>query len=179
MPRTLRWFFIFFHESMSPFHSSSREMGSISKGNFKNFSSFDSSYNKTLFSSYDKLLDVENSHQINDVSDTSSTLASSHIFISFKVNIQWHFDLYENYEQNHPIYDGIHDLEVKQVESNFDDFLQGNIHREKIVTEEVMDSYHNDIEFSSKESFHCIIFSICFSHPFDFLIHITIEFHCG
>ena len=114
------------HKYMSPFHSSSQEMGAISKGNFKNFPSFDSSYNKAVFSTYDKLLDVENSHQINDVSDTSSTLASSHIFNSSQLNNKRKFDFLENFQFNQPIYDDFYDNKLEQIGCDFTDLIKEN-----------------------------------------------------
>ena len=91
-----------------------------------------------------------------------SSLTSSDIFNSYQVSSQ--NNPYEDYKQNHPIYDDFPDIELEQIEYDFDDLLRDNIHKEKIVHEEVLDSHYNNIKFPSKGSFHCINISNYFSY---------------
>ena len=72
------------HQSMYSCHSSLLEVNDISKGNFQDSYFYDSSFNKETFSSYNQLLDRENSCE--NANDTSSTFITSHIFNSSQVN---------------------------------------------------------------------------------------------
>ena len=102
---------------MSSCHSSLLEMNTISNDYFHNFSFYDPSFNKETFSSYNQLLDREDSND--KVNDTSSTIITSHIFSSSQINIQRQFDIFENFKFNQPIYDDFYDNELEQIGSNF------------------------------------------------------------
>ena len=84
------------HWSMFSCHSYLLEVNDISKGNFQDSYFYDSSFNKETFSSYNQLLDRENSCE--NANDTSSTFITSHIFNSSQVNNHRQFDLFENWE---------------------------------------------------------------------------------
>ena len=89
-------------------------MNTIFNNYFQNSSFYDSSYNEETFSSYNHLLDGEDSYQ--DFNDTSSILITSHIFNSSQVNTRRKFDLFENFQFNQPIYDDFYDNKLEQLD---------------------------------------------------------------
>ena len=133
---------------MSSCHSSLLEMNTISNDYFQNSSFYDSPYNEETFSSYNHLLDGEDSYQ--DVNDTSSILITSHIFNSSQVNNQRKFYLFENFQFNQPIYDDFYDYKLEKIGCDFFDLIQENIAKEIIVQEEVLDPYNTNVLFSFK-----------------------------
>ena len=165
------------HQSMSSCHSSLLEMNTISNDYFHNFSFYDPSFNKETFSSYNQLLDGEDSYE--KVNDTSSTFITSHIFRSSQVNIQRKFDLFKNFQFNQPIYYDCYDNELEQIGSDFFYRIRENVSKEKNFQKEDLNSYNTDVDFLSNNSFHCISLSNSFCHSFIFVVHTMIGFLTG
>ena len=112
------------------------------------------------------MLDRENSCE--NANDTSSTFITSHIFNSSQVNNHRQFDLFGNFQFSQPIYDDFYDNELEQIRCDFDDLIQENVSKEKIVQEEASNSYNIDANFLSNNPFHCINISNSLCHSFDF-----------
>ena len=108
-------------------HSSLLEVNDISKDNFQDSYFYDSSFNKETCSSYNQLLDRENSCE--NANDTSYTFITSHSFNYSQVNNHRQFDLFENFQFSQPIYDDFYDNELEQIGCDFADLIQENFSR--------------------------------------------------